>query len=187
MFGIDILREEHENIRIFTKYVRKICGQMMEGIEIEKETLLHCVDFMKNYADIHHHGKEEEILFKVMVENLGPVANKMVNMGMMIEHNIGRYHVDSLDKVVNTLDGKATTQQKLDIATHALAYADLLLRHLEKENTVLYPFAARNLSSELIEKVNEESKVYEEEGIKKGISRYVEWLKSVYKEVEKAE
>ena len=184
MFGIDILHEEHENIRIFTKYVRQLCAQMMEGKEIEKDVLVNCVDFMKNYADIHHHGKEEEILFKVMLDNLGPIANKMVNMGMMIEHNIGRYHVDSLDKVVKSLGEEVTVQQKLDIATHALAYADLLLRHLEKENTVLYPFAVRNLSEELMNKVNEESKRFEEEGAKKGISRYVEWLRSVYQEEE---
>ena len=182
MFGIDILHEEHENIRRFTKYVRKICGEIIEGKELKKEIFQECLDFMKNYADIHHHGKEEEILFKVMLENLGPIADKMVNLGMMTEHNLGRYHIDSLEKAVNILDGKVTTEQKTDIVTHALAYADLLLRHLEKENTVLYPFAVRNLKAELMEKVNRESKIFEEEGAKKGIARYVEWLNQVYSE-----
>ena len=49
---------------------------------------------------------------------------------------------------------------------------------------MLYPFAVRNLSEELMNKVNEESKRFEEEGAKKGISRYVEWLHSVYQEEE---
>lgn len=182
MFGIDILHEEHENIRIFTKYVRKICGDMIEGKPAKKETFLECIDFMKNYADIHHHGKEEEILFKVMLENLGPIAQKMVNQGMMTEHNIGRYHIESLEKAVLSVEEEIATEQKIDIATHALAYADLLLRHLEKENTVLYPFAIRNLKPELMEKVNEDSKIFEEKGAEKGIGRYVEWLNRVYKE-----
>lgn len=182
MFGIDILHEEHENIRKFTKYIRGLCKELIEGKDLQKETLVACVDFMKNYSDIHHHGKEEAILFRVMVDNLGPVADKMVNVGMMTEHNIGRYHVQSLEEIVNSLDGQLTTDQKVDIATHALAYGDLLLRHLEKENNVLYPFAIRNLKPELMEMVNEESKVFEEEGAKKGIGRYVEWLNSVYKE-----
>ena len=182
MFGIDILHEEHENIRKFTKYVRKVCGDLIEGKEVKTEVFLACIDFMKNYADIHHHGKEEEILFKAMLENLGPIADKMVNMGMMTEHNIGRYHIDSLEKAVASVEGEATTEQKVDIATHALAYADLLLRHLEKENTVLYPFAVRNLKPEIMEKVNEDSKIFEEKGAAKGISRYVDWLNSVYRE-----
>ena len=135
---------------------------------------------MKNYADIHHHGKEEAILFKVMLENLGPIADKMVNMGMMTEHNIGRYHVDSFGKVIDSMEEIPSTEQKIEVITHALAYADLLLRHLEKENTVLYPFAVRSLSPELMEKVNEESKVFEAEGRKNGIGKYVDWLNLVY-------
>lgn len=179
MFGIDILHEEHENIRRFTKYIRRLCGGILEGQDIEKKTLMDCFEFMKYYADIHHHGKEEAILFKVMLENLGPIADKMVNMGMMTEHNIGRYHVDSFGKGIEAMDENPTTEQKIDVITHALAYADLLLRHLEKENTVLYPFAVRNLKPELMEKVNEESKAFEEEGAKNGIGRYVEWLNMV--------
>ena len=182
MFGIDILHEEHENIRRFTKYVKILCGQILEGEKVEKQILKECADFMKYYADIHHHGKEEAILFKVMLENLGPIADKMVNMGMMTEHNIGRYHVDAFNKGIEAMDEVPTTQQKIEIITHALAYADLLLRHLEKENTVLYPFAIRSLNPELMEKVNEESKAFEEEGSKNGIGKYVEWLNKVYRE-----
>lgn len=181
MFGIDILHEEHENIRRFTEYVKIICGKMVEGETISKSDLEDCVDFMKVYADVHHHGKEEAILFKMMLEYLGPVADKMVNLGMMTEHNLGRYHIESLEKAVINLDEEPTTIQKVEVITHALAYADLLLRHLEKENKVLYPFAVRNLKPELMEIVNEESKAFEEEGRKKGIGKYVEWLNSVYK------
>ena len=179
MFGIDVLHEEHENIRKFTQYLRRICGELLEGKKLEIDTFAACVDFMKNYADIHHHGKEEVILFKIMVENLGPVAEKMVNIGMMTEHNLGKYHIEALEKAVEAFEEEGTTDRKVDIVTHCLAYADLLLRHLEKENNVLYPFAIRNLKPELMEKVNEESKAFEENGAKNGMGRYVEWLNSV--------
>ena len=182
MFGIEILREEHENIRKFTKYIRSVCGRFMEGDTPSLDVLQPCVDFMKYYADIHHHGKEEEILFKYMLENLQPMANRMINVGMMTDHSIGRFHVQALEEAVNSVKGEITLEQKLDIVTHALAYADLLVRHLEKENNVLYPFAENNLKQEILDKIDEESKAFEEEGARKEIGKYVEWLNSVYQE-----
>ena len=180
MCGIDILYAEHEQVVCFTDYLRKLCGEMLEGKSPDREALLQCVDFMKNYADEHHHGKEEAILFTVMLEKLGPVAHKMINTGMLVEHNLGRYHVQSLEEAVNALSKEPTMEEKLNVVTHALSYADLLRRHAEKENNVLFPFAARSLSAEDLEKIDEASKVYEEEGKKKGMSRYVEWLMQVY-------
>lgn len=43
-----------------------------------------------------------------------------------------------------------------------MAYVYLLRRHAEKENQVLYPFAANNLSEEKLNLINEETKTYEE-------------------------
>lgn len=180
MFGIDILYTEHEHIVRFTGYLRKLCGEMLEGRRPDKAVWTDCINFIREYADEHHHGKEEAILFNVMLEKLGPVANKMINTGMMVEHNLGRYHLQGLEEAVNALSQEPTMEEKLDILTHALSYADLLRRHAHKENNVLFPFAARNLSPEDLEKVNEASKAYEEEGSKKGMGRYVDWLMEVY-------
>lgn len=182
MYGIDILYSEHEQVVRFTDYLRKLCGEMLEGKNPDREVLLHCVDFMKNYADEHHHGKEEAILFTVMLEKLGPVAHKMINTGMLVEHNLGRYHVQSLEAAVDALGKEPTMEEKLDVVTHALSYADLLKRHAQKENNVLFPFAAKSLSAEDLERINEASRIYEEEGKKKGMGRYVEWLMKVYPE-----
>lgn len=180
MYGIDILYTEHEHVVRFTEYLRQLCKEMLSGKNPDKDVLMKCVDFMHEYADEHHHGKEEAILFKVMLEKLGPIADKMVNSGMMVEHNLGRYHVQSMREAVEALSEVPTAEEKLDVVTHALAYADLLRRHAGKENEVLFPFAARNLSPKELQKVNEASKAYEEEGAKKGMGKYVEWLMSVY-------
>lgn len=180
MYGIDILYTEHENVVRFTDFIRDLCGQMIDGKEADKELLRECVDFMKVYADDHHHGKEEAILFRLMLEKLGPVAAKMINSGMMVEHNLGRYHVQSMAEAVEAMGDQATVMEKVDVITHALGYADLLRRHAAKENSVLFPFAAKNLSPEDLEKLDQETKVYEEEATEKGIGRYLEWLDRVW-------
>ncbi len=180
MYGIDILYKEHEHVVRFTDYIRKLCGQMIEGKEVNRQLLLECVDFMQVYADDHHHGKEEAILFRIMLEKLGPVAAKMIHSGMMVEHNLGRYHVQSLKEAVEAMSDQPSVMEKVDVVTHALGYADLLRRHAGKENGVLFPFAAKNLSAEDLEKLDQETKVYEEEAVGKGIGRYLEWLDQVW-------
>lgn len=180
-FGIDILYEEHDNIIRFTGYLRELCKKMMNGENVDKEALMDCVSFIKVYADDHHHGKEEAILFKVMLEKLGMPANKMINLGMMVEHNLGRYHVDEMEKAVQAMSDNPTMDEKLDVITHMLSYVDLLRRHAHKENNVLFPFAARSLSEDDMEKVTNESRVFEKNGEKNGVRKYNEWLSKVCK------
>lgn len=180
MYGIDILYTEHENVVRFTDFIRELCAGMLSGKEADKALLRECVDFMHEYADEHHHGKEEAILFQVMLEKLGPVAAKMINTGMLVEHNLGRYHVQSLREAVEAMGEEPAPLEKVDVVTHLLGYADLLRRHAQKENGVLFPFAAKNLSPEDMEKVNEATRAYEEEGAKNGMGKYVEWLDKVF-------
>ena len=180
MYGIDILYTEHEHVVRFTQYLRRLCGRMLEGEKPDREVWMECVHFIRDYADEHHHGKEEAILFEVMLDKLGPVAEKMINTGMLVEHNLGRYHLQSLEEAINALSDEPTMDEKLDVITHALSYVDLLQRHAHKENNVLFPFAARSLAPEDLERIDEASKAFEEQGAKRGIGRYVEWLVRVY-------
>lgn len=182
MFGIDILYTEHDHVVRFTHYLRKLCKKMLAGENPNRDTWLACVEFIKIYADAHHHGKEEEILFTVMLEKLGAPAQKMINTGMLVEHNLARYHTQSLEEAAQALSDEATMEEKVNLITHALAYADLLQRHAYKENQVLFPFAKRNLSAEDLERVNKASKVFEEKGAEKGMEKYVDWLMQVQPE-----
>ena len=81
MYGIDLLVKEHENIIHFTEYIRKLCCEILDGQAVNTKAFRECVEFGRNYADKHHHGKEEKILFKYMVESLGPIAEKLIRNG----------------------------------------------------------------------------------------------------------
>lgn len=83
MYGIDLLVQEHKNIIAYTEFMRRLCCDILEGKEVDINAFRECVDFGRNYADKHHHGKEEKILFRHMLEKLGPVAEKLVRNGML--------------------------------------------------------------------------------------------------------
>ena len=99
--SISIMEEDHSNINRALAVVRALCLQLMNGAEVPDEDFRTLIDFIRNYADKHHHGKEEKFLFPVMVEKMGPVADKLVTHGMLVEHDLGRADILSLETALN--------------------------------------------------------------------------------------
>ena len=79
MNAIELMNEEHKNILRIIKVVRKVCFNIMKGTEINYKDLEDIIEFIRNYADSHHHKKEEDILFNRITENLGQLGEKLVN------------------------------------------------------------------------------------------------------------
>ena len=130
------------------------------------------VDFIRRYADKHHHGKEEVYLFPVMVARLGRIADNLVTHGMLVEHDLGRDHVMSLATALDEYEKNPKTEYKLDILTEAMGYARLLKRHVEKENNVVYTFAENQLSQEDLADIDARSRKFEDEETEKGIQEH---------------
>lgn len=76
--------------------IRQACIGILELSPVDVGDFRDMVDFIRNYADKHHHGKEEKFLFPVMVQKLGRVADNLVTHGMLVEHDLGRDHAMSL-------------------------------------------------------------------------------------------
>lgn len=178
MYGIDILVEEHKNIISLTEYMRRMCCEIIDGGEPDTEEFRKGIAFARNYADRYHHGKEEKILFRIMLEKLGPAAEKLVRNGMLVEHDLGRYHITELEAALRRYEEAASVEGKLDIIAHAAAYADLLGRHIGKEDQVVYTFAERNLSDKDRAAVDKETEDFEKEAAGEEINNYLQWLQS---------
>ena len=81
MYIFEVLYKEHENIHAFTDKLEQMAIDFMEKNEISFEAYEEAIDFIKTYADKCHHQKEEQVLFKAMLENLGEMANNLINHG----------------------------------------------------------------------------------------------------------
>lgn len=154
MESIKIMVEEHEIIRRMLKVIRTISYRVMTNDGYEIEDFNKIIDFVRIYADKHHHGKEEDILFHTMSKEIDKLAQSGAITGMYIEHDMGRLYMFNLEKGIKAfIEGK--DDSRLDIIANAICYADLLDRHIEKENTALYKFAVNMLdenSKSFIEK-----------------------------------
>ena len=160
MKAIEIMNEEHKYILRMLNVVRKVCFRIMNGEEIIYEDFNKIIDFIQNYADNHHHKKEEKVLFTKMVEHIGEKAEKAVNQGMLVEHDLGRLYVRDLINAFEKMKS-GDEEAKLDVIANAISYTHLLIRHIDKEDRVIYKFAERNLNDEIKEFINVECEKFE--------------------------
>ena len=161
MYSVDLMVEEHANICRMLKVVRGACCGILEGGKVEDDDFRKMIDFIRRYADEHHHGKEEKFLFPEMTRLLGPVAENLVTHGMLVEHNLGRAHVMALETALKLYRDEPATDHKLDAITEAMGYARLLQAHIEKENNVVYTFAERELPENAKADIDAKSREYE--------------------------
>jgi len=160
MTCIEIMVDEHKNIKRMLQVIRKVCYKIVKNEHIDYEDFYKIIDFVRNYADKHHHGKEESMLFNRMTEELGAAAQKLVNSGMLVEHDLGRLYMRQLEAAVGSfLSGE--DEARIDVIGNAMSYENLLNRHIDKEDGVVYKYASNNLSKDTMERIEKECEAFE--------------------------
>lgn len=152
----DMLEEEHEIIRKVLQAMKKQTIQILHQKYIDKKWISTCLDYLSEYADTFHHQKEEELLFDKLKE-ASPQGKVLVENGMLIEHEMARYYIKSLKKLLNE---EVNDDICVRFIGYMQAYIDLLERHIDKENGVAYPYAQRVLDQESIQKEFDETSSY---------------------------
>ncbi len=157
---IDLMVEEHRNIKRMLTVIRKLCYRILIGGQVNYEDFYRIIDFVRTYADRHHHGKEENILFNRMMLELGDTAEKLVKHGMLVEHDMGRLYMQELESAVKRLlEGE--DEARLDVIANAISYTHLMNRHIDKEDNVVYTYAQKNLLNATMDAINSECEAYE--------------------------
>lgn len=167
MYTIDYLEKEHDLIINLTNNIEENSLKILSGEDVDIEFYRNVIIFIRKFADAEHHKKEEDILFKYMIVELGDLANKLITNGMLVEHDMARFYVRELEKYLDEYEKEKTQRNKLFIINYAMSYAELLRRHVDKENNVVYTFANRALSDEIKKTIEAEMKerVKEEEAL----------------------
>jgi len=143
MTATTALRSEHERILSVIACLRAACDAAQREDNFDPDTFRQGLDFIRNYADAWHHAKEEVHLFPALEAAGMPREGGPVGV-MLHEHEVGRSHVgvmaENLDAAAEG-DGPA----RAAVVEHALAYADLLDAHIQKEDGILFNMADRIL------------------------------------------
>ncbi len=138
--AIDDLKHEHDAILFTLKVLDKVAGSGKEKSAFSAEDARSLVDFLKEFADKCHHGKEEGIFFPAM--QAAGIPNEGGPIGAMLaEHAQGRAFIQGMEKAL--ADGPDRTA----FARNAQGYISLLRSHIDKENTVLFALGEKVLGA----------------------------------------
>lgn len=175
MDSIKLMMEEHQFILRMLTVMRMACYRLMQQDTIDYDDFDQMIDFISNYADAHHHGKEEKLLFNEVVTHGGTAGNKLITHGMLVEHDLGRLHIRELREALQSYRG-GDDMSRLDIIANAIGYAQLLRRHIDKEDSVIYPFARKCLPKDIMDKVNQETVDFEKAALDSNTKNHYEQL-----------
>ena len=136
-----VLRREHEAIVLALRILAEIDRHAIVHDPIHQEDLLALVDFFSEFADACHHGKEEQLLFAQLMQ-ADALQTRSVVERLRLEHEQGRHWIARMRRALQPPFRSEAFHEA------ARAYTQLLLEHIDKENTVLLPMAERLLSPE---------------------------------------
>jgi len=169
------LMDEHHGIGLMLKIMGKVAEKLRAGEPVDREHLRKIVEFLRNFADKCHHGKEEGILFPELFKN---AANRPIINDLLGEHQAGRDFIRGIADSAGRYE--PGNPDAVHIAVNAEGYARLLVEHIKKEDTILFPIADRELSEQSQAEMWERFEKLELEVIGAGKhEEYHGWLKEL--------
>ena len=145
---IDMLGREH---RVIEKVLDSLERVLKDGLPVERQTVARYAEFFREFADRCHHGKEEEMLFVELARHGMPVEGGPLGC-MRHEHDAGRALVRELASLGDG-DGPLSYDERQQLGRAAGQLIELLRAHIQKEDEVLFPMAARMLPGPTIDEL----------------------------------
>ena len=138
-----ILKDEHTLILEALDGLERKLAALEAGATPDRAYFEKAVKFIRTFADECHHGKEEDLLFKTMVDRGFPLQGGPIAV-MLSEHETGRAYVREMAEASASVGQDPAAAEK--IIRNGRAYIQMLRPHIDKENMILYPMADNMLS-----------------------------------------
>ncbi|HOX84763.1 MAG TPA: hemerythrin domain-containing protein [bacterium] len=145
----DMLEQEHRSIAKVVAVTSELADRIEAKQPIDREILRNIVEFMRVFADRCHHGKEEDLLFPLLVANGVPVRGCPIG-ALTAEHVKGRSLVQGLAKATEALAANSDSGRS-DLVSNLRGIADLYPGHIWKEDYLLFPMTNKILRAEQLE------------------------------------
>jgi hemerythrin-like domain-containing protein len=147
MHLIDSLRTEHRRIESVLDYLERLADQGTRMGTLDWSAAQGAVHFLQEFADRHHHAKEETLLFPLLARK--GLLRQYGRTGVMVyEHNQGRRHIRNMAKATADAALGAPAEALKRFLDHARTYVQLMRRHIRKEDHCLFPWVERNLTED---------------------------------------
>lgn len=182
MRATEVLTEEHRTIERMLTVLETAAQQLKAGERVPARLFREAVDFVRNFADKCHHGKEEANLFPRLEERGVPKEGGPLGV-MLEEHDMGREYIGAIDDAIGAYEAGDEAAASV-IEENVRAFTHLLRHHIWKEENVLFPMANEVLSADDQRELEERFQQVEAEVMGPGAhERYHELLDRAEKEM----
>ena len=129
---------EHRLIEKMISLIGELVDQAESNRNIDPVSIDKAVDFIRTYADMTHHGKEEDILFRDLEAKKLSSSDAKIMEELIEEHKYGRKTVGELvDAKIEYVNGSG---EALDTIIERLkAIVAFYPPHIAKEDKVFFP------------------------------------------------
>ncbi len=158
---IETMMEEHELIVAVLASLRTMAEKLEAGGQVQRQDVADFGTFFRQFADKCHHGKEEDRLFRKMVEAGFPREAGPIGV-MLAEHDAGRAEVRSLVEV-GAGSGPLSPAETTTLIACAGDFVPLLYGHIQKENNILYPMAQQAIPPAEFARLDESCAAFDRE------------------------
>ena len=144
--SLSLLFEEHEYISDAIEVARN--AESLLGINDQEyeETISELIRFFRNYGDLYHHHKEEQILFPEMAKK-----NELLSEGILKEmYDNHSYFRELLLEIEYHLEAIEYTEASVKIAV----YTESLSDHIAVEKEELFQAASSLFTSDELENIS---------------------------------
>lgn len=124
---------EHRLIEKMIHLIQREIDRIEQENSVDADFIQKAVEFIRNYADAFHHGKEEDILFRDLKEKQVQEKYNIIMNELIEEHKLGRKLTKTLiDARTKYIKGD---QKSLTVIIDTLKkLADFYPKHIEKED-----------------------------------------------------
>jgi hemerythrin-like domain-containing protein len=143
--GAQALEREHEVIQRAIAAISVIADRIRQSGSIDSALVPGICEFLRQYADMLHHAKEERSLFPLL-EKRGVPASACSLAALRHEHDAGRVLVSELSGIAESKEDEARQHQELGSILQKIV--KLYIEHIRKEDYLLIPMAAKVVSME---------------------------------------
>jgi hemerythrin-like domain-containing protein len=155
---IDTLKEEHQLILRVLDAFELYVEALRRGAT--QADLGRFVLFFREFADARHHGREEQVFFRVLIDHGFPRDSGPICV-MLQDHENAR-------RLLGVLAGAAEQRPRLsdveagEVSEATRELARLLRTHMYREDNVLYPLAEQRLPESTMQELAERFERFEQ-------------------------
>lgn len=157
------LAREHRLIVRALEALRLFCDGIVRTRALDAAVAWDLLRFLRDFADVTHHLKEERILFPAIAAN-----GFFPGCGLVYEHQLARTRVRNMAAAVDRSSAGDAEARKFFVQ-QARSYISLLREHIAKEEDCLANVCARTFSPEAGERLAREFEELERREMGEGV------------------